>query len=138
MRWRCDFLHEKWDPFQSKGCDYSGLAAREKIELLHKLCHWRLELDDVGDLVRVSGRGSGCGLVMIPGVQGYDGPSLRLTPLGRDGDGFLYWFFYGTRLYREAPSRRPVRKKKNDETGRGRGKNTPAGHTTFLSTVDVL
>ena len=21
--------------------------------LLHKLCHWRLELDDVGDLVRV-------------------------------------------------------------------------------------
>lgn len=24
------------------------------MELLHKLCHWRLELDDVGDLVRVS------------------------------------------------------------------------------------
>ncbi|CAI8034138.1 Cat eye syndrome critical region protein 2 homolog [Geodia barretti] len=120
VRWRCDFLHEKWDPFQSKGCDYGSLGAREKVELLHKLCHWRLELDDVGDLVR-----------------GYDGPSLRLLPLGRDGDGFLYWFFYGTRLYREAPSRRAVRKKKTDdhsETGRGRGKATPSGRKKAVPT----
>ena len=70
--------------------------------------------------------------------QGYDGPSLRLLPLGRDGDGFLYWFFYGTRLYREAPSRRTVRKKKTDdhsETGRGRGKATPSGELHYRVTL---
>ena len=65
LRWRCDFLNEKWDPFQTKGCDYRGLTARDKIELLHKLCHWRLELDDVGDLVRVSGCGSGRGCQLV-------------------------------------------------------------------------
>ena len=26
---------------------------REKIELLHRICHWRLELDDIGDSLRV-------------------------------------------------------------------------------------
>ena len=56
VRWRCDFLNEKWNPFQVKQCEYEGLSARDKVELLHKLCHWRLELDDVGDLCRVSGR----------------------------------------------------------------------------------
>ena len=31
-----------------------NLTIREKVELLHKLCHWRLELDDIGDLLKVS------------------------------------------------------------------------------------
>lgn len=31
-----------------------NLSTREKVELLHKLCHWRLELDDIGDLLKVS------------------------------------------------------------------------------------
>ena len=29
------------------------LKMREKIELLHRICHWRLELDDIGDTLRV-------------------------------------------------------------------------------------
>lgn len=61
--------------------------------------------------------------------QGYDGPSLRLTPLGKDSDGYMYWFFYGTRLYKEAPLRKPQRKRKGEETavrGRARGAKTPS------------
>lgn len=44
--------------------------------------------------------------------------------MGKDSEGHLYWFFYGTRLYREAPSRKPQRKKKPDDAssrGKGRG-----------------
>ena len=33
---------------------YRELSTRTKVEIMHKLCHWRLELDDIGDLLRVS------------------------------------------------------------------------------------
>lgn len=34
-------------------CLSRDLTTREKVETLHRLCHWRLELDDIGDLLRV-------------------------------------------------------------------------------------
>ena len=53
LDWRCEYLHEKWNPFNGEK-EYKDLSIRERVEVLHRLCHWRMELDDVGELVRVS------------------------------------------------------------------------------------
>ena len=62
-----------------------SLRAYDRIELLHHLCEWRFL--DYSEDEEVS---------MIPLEK------LRVSPLGTDRNGAVYWHFSGVRLYRES------------------------------------
>lgn len=74
-----------------KDIDFYSLPLRSKILNLHLLCDIRLDSVDVG-----------------PIYNSLEAESLRVGPLGYDSKGSTYWYFHGTRLYRED-------KAKNDE-----------------------
>lgn len=66
---------------------FSDLSLEAKAEVVYHLCEYRLYAEDSSDLV--------AHLV---------DDELRVEPLGKDSRGNIYWYFFGTRLYRECPS----------------------------------
>lgn len=64
--------------------DFHSLPLRAKIKNLHLLCDIRLDSIDVGQIYSK--------------IKPED---LRVGPLGYDSKGSTYWYFHGTRLYRE-------------------------------------
>lgn len=71
------------NPFNAD-TDFHSLPLKIKLKILHYLCEFRLDSESVTRT-----------------LDNLEADSLRIEPLGFDGNDSAYWYFYGTRLYRE-------------------------------------
>ena len=94
------YVLEFEDPFENNDIqDFSELNVIEQIKVINQLTEFRLDCEDVSSK-----------------LKDLDPDGLRIDPLGIDSNNIIYWYFYGTRLYKEvkAKSKRPKKTKKGE------------------------
>ena len=72
---------------------------------MRQLSQFRLEAEDASDKLR-----------------DIAAESLRVEPLGEDHEGTSYWYFYGTRLYREVDVKKMEKARRKEKKTNCRGR----------------
>lgn len=67
-----------------KNLTFNELPLSDKIDLFHALCDYRLWCEDAADA-----------------IKDFAMEELRLESIGKDSQSYEYWYFSGTRLFRE-------------------------------------
>ena len=87
------------DPFETNDhYEFCDLSSTEQIKVLYQLTEFRLQCDDVEKK-----------------LKDLDPEGLRINPIGIDSDNVIYWYFFGTRLYKEVKATKKSRPKKKGE-----------------------
>ena len=101
------------DPFETNDhYEFCDLSTPEQIKIVYQLTEFRLQCDDVEKK-----------------LKDLDPEGLRINPIGIDSDNVIYWYFFGTRLYKEVKATRKSKPKKKgedqsiDDDGEDRGRD---------------
>ena len=88
------------NPFETSDVeDFEDLTVADRVRVIHQLTELRLQCEDIYEK-----------------FKDLDPEGLRVDPLGVDSNNVTYWYFYGTRLYKEIkPSKKKRPKKKGKE-----------------------
>ena len=73
-----------------QNCPFGLLPVAEKVRCIYMLCEARLDTTDMQS-----------GQLAHKTVKEIHPESMRVVPFGQDNDGRIYWYFSGSRLYRE-------------------------------------